>query len=128
MNYQGTIIKESLEDNSLLEDVLILSTKIEPVNEKHQTPWLRQWTLHRVEIQEQDAERLAEVISKKLDYSHGGAWYADYKNDKFHFIIYKGKVFKVSRDSKEDYQRAKQYGVSLGIPEYQVNFSPEIKI
>lgn len=26
------------------------------------------------------------------------------------------------------YKNAKQYGISLGIPEYQVNFSPEDKV
>lgn len=58
-NYLGTIIEESLGNKDVLNDVKILSTKIEPI--------------------------------------------------------------------EDQYQKAKEYGVSLGIPEYQVDFSPDIK-
>lgn len=43
MNYKGVIIKESLENNDVLKTVKILVTKIEPITEKHKTPWLKQW-------------------------------------------------------------------------------------
>lgn len=46
MNYKGVIIEESLNNKDVLENITALSTKIEPINEKHQTPWLKQWTLH----------------------------------------------------------------------------------
>jgi len=126
MNYKGTIIEESLKGKNLLNNLVILATKVEQVTEKHQTPWLKQWTLHIVEIQETDAERLAEVVSKNLDYSHGNAWYADFKNKDFHYIIFKNKIFKIPRNDALGYRQAKQYGIGLGIPEHQVDFSPEI--
>ncbi|MDO8524689.1 MAG: hypothetical protein Q7R99_03600 [bacterium] len=124
MNYQGTIIEESLEGKSVLEDVKILSTKVEQVVEKHKTPWLLQWTLHKVEIPENKAKEVAEKISKSLDYSHEGSWYADFKNNTHHYIIFRDEVFYIDRKSKEQYNEAKQYGLSLGIPEYQLDFSP----
>lgn len=127
MNYQGTIIEESLEDKSVLEEVKILSTKVEQVEEEHKTPWLLQWTLHKVEIPEDKTKEVAEKISKSLDYSHGGSWYADFKNDTHHYIIFRDKVFYIDRKSKEQYEEAKSYGLSLGIPEYQLDFSPFIK-
>lgn len=43
MNYKGVIIEESLTDNSVLGDVNIVSTKVEPVTEHHKTPHLKQW-------------------------------------------------------------------------------------
>jgi hypothetical protein len=46
---------------------------------------------------------------------------------KFNFIIFKNKVFKIDRTSKEEYDKAKEYGISLGIPSYQVDFHPEVK-
>lgn len=126
MNYKGTIIEESLEEKGVLKDVTIISTKVEKITSHHKTPWLRQWTLHLVEIPQEKAKEVAEKLSKSLDYSHHSSWYADYKNDKFHYIIFKEKIFKINRRSAVEYEEAKKYGISLGIPEYQVDFSPEV--
>lgn len=125
MNYKGVIIEESLDNKDILKKVEILSTKLEPVVEKHKTPWLKQWTMHMVEIAEDEAEALAEEISKVLESEHN--WYADFKNDMIHFIIFRNKVFKIDRTSKEQYDQAKEYGISLGIPSYQVDFHPEVE-
>lgn len=126
MNYKGTIIEESLENPNVLKDMEILSTKVETVTEKHQTPWLKQWTLHKVEISENQAEDIAQKLSESLDNQHT-SWYADYKNEKWHYIIFRNKVFKIDRKNAKQYVEAKKYGISLGIPEYQVDFSPDIK-
>lgn len=125
MNYKGVIIEESLDNKNILNDVKVLSTKIEDVVEKHQTPWLKQWTLHTVEISETKAESIAGKISRALESEH--PWYADFKNETTHFIIFKNKVFKIDRTSKEQYDKAKEYGISLGIPPHQVDFHPEVK-
>ena len=124
MSYKGIIIEESLEDKSVLKDIKILSTKVEEVTKEHQTPWLKQWTLHTVKIMESKAEQIAEKISEALDSEHN--WYADFKNETFHFIIFKNKVFKVDKKKKEQYEEVVKYGISLGIPSYQLDFSPEI--
>ena len=126
-NYKGVIIEESLENKDVLKEVTIIATKVEEIKESHKTPWLKQWTLHTVEIPEEKAEKVAEKLSKSLDYSHHSSWYADFKNDVFHYIIFKQKIFKINRRSATEYKEAKKYGISLGIPEYQVDFSPEIK-
>ena len=126
-SFVGIIIEESLENKSVLKKVKVLSTKMEKVTKKHQTPWLSKWTLHTVEIPENKAREIAEEISKSLDSKHGGSWYADFKNDTHHFIIFRNKFFFTDRRSKEQYDKAKQYGISLGIPAYQVDFHPEVK-
>ena len=125
-NYKGTIIEESLENKSVLANVKILSTKVEAITPKHRTPWLKRWTLHKVEIEESQVEQAASIISQSLDYSHKSAWYADFKNDEWHYIIFKGKIFKIGITDDKGYRQAKLYGMSLGIPEYQVDFSPDI--
>ena len=128
MNYHGTIIEESLKDTSVLKEIHILSTKVDAVTERHKTPWLTQWTLHKVEVPEKDAARIAEKLSKAIDDTHEGSWYADYKTEDDHFIIFKNKVFHITdRTNKAQYDEAKNYGISLGIPEYQVDFHPEVK-
>jgi len=125
MNYQGVIIEESLDDKIVLKNVTVLKTEIELVVEKHQTPWLKQWTLHTVEINEAEVEVVANDLAKALEKEH--AWYADFKNETTHYIIFRDKVFEINRTSVEQYNEAKEYGISLGIPSYQVNFQPSRK-
>lgn len=125
MGYKGVIIEESLENKDILKDVKIFGTKVEEVTEGHKTPWIKQWTLHTVEIPENQANDVAEKISKALDSKHN--WYADFKNNTHHYIVFRDKVFYIDRKSKEQYDKAKKYGISLGIPEYQVDFHPEVK-
>ncbi len=125
--YRGVVIEESLQSKDILRKLKIVSTKVEQVTEKHHTPWLQQWTLHAIEVPSSQAEGVAATLSKVLDYSHGGAWYADFKNTTHHYIIFLDKVFSIDRQSKQQYDEAKRYGMSLGIPEYQVDFHPEVK-
>ncbi len=125
MNFTGVIIEESLTDKSVLDDVKIASTKVEPITDEHKTPWVKQWTLHDVEISADKAAEVAEKISKTLDREHN--WYADFKTDTEHFVIYRDKVFHITdRADKSQYDAATEYGISIGIPDYQVDFSPHI--
>lgn len=125
MNYQGIIIEESLENPALLKNLKIISTTVEPVTEEHKTPWISKWTLHTVEIPSDQASEVAEQISQNLDRSHD--WYADFKTETDHYIIFRDKVFHITdRSNKEQYEEAAEYGISLGIPAYQVDFSPHI--
>lgn len=126
MNYKGVIIKESLGDDSILKEVKILDTKVEQVTPKHQTPWLKQWTLHTVEIPIEKAEEVAEELSRSLESEHD--WYADYKDENYHYIIFRNKVFRVTRSKPEEYEEVKKYGISLGIPDYQLAFSPDVQV
>jgi len=127
-NFNGTIIEESLEDKSVLGDLKIISTKIEPTKERHQTPWVKQWTLHKVEIGIDKAEDIAEKISKALDSNHLHSWYADYKNEDIHYVIYRDKVFKIDRTKEGEYKEAEKYGLDLGMPSYQIDFVKNVKV
>lgn len=124
-DYKGVITEESLDDKGVLKSVKISNTKVEQVTEKHKTPWLSKWTLHTVEIPEAEAGKIAEKISGALEAEH--PWYADFKNDSYHYIIFRNKVFFIDRRSKEQYDEAKTYGVSLGIPPHQVDFHPDVE-
>ena len=124
-NFIGVIIGESLENKDVLKKVKILKIKIEKVLKRHKTPWIKQWTLHTVEIERNEAEKIAKKLSQSLEPKH--SWYADFKNNTHHFIIFRNKIFYLDRRSEKQYNQAKQYGISLGIPEYQVDFHPEVK-
>jgi len=125
MNYKGIIIEESLEDKDILNKISILNTKVEEVTSEHKTPWIKRWTLHTVEIPEDIVRLVATEISYSLDSKH--SWYADFKNNNFHFIIFRDKVFKVDRSNPKRYNEVAAYGMNLGIPIYQLDFSPVIK-
>jgi hypothetical protein len=126
-DFVGVIIEESLENKAVLQKVAIVKTRVAQVNESHQTPWLEQWTLYDVEIPEGQAEQIAEEISLSLDPEHGASWYADFRNADEHLIIFRRKIFKIDRSNPEQYVEATQYGLSLGIPAHQLDFSPMIK-
>lgn len=125
-NYEGMIIEESLKDTSVLRQVKILETKIEQVTDAHKTPWIDKWTLHTVEIEESKADELSSLISRALDSEHN-AWYVDFRNDKYHYIIFINKVFKIDRSKSYQYEEIKTYGISKGIPDYQLDFSYHIQ-
>lgn len=122
MNYKGIIIEESLENKDVLKDVQILKTEVFSVEEKDNTPWVLQWTLHTVEIPEEKIDAVVEIISNAIDHEHAHAWYADFENDTFHYIVFHEKIFKVEKVHKEKYAAVKEYGKSLGIPEHQLDF------
>ena len=127
MNYKGVIIEESLGDKSVLGQVTILGTKIEPITPAHKTPWLQQWTLHTIELPDETADMIAKRIGESFDPEHL-CWYADFKNDKYHYIVYPDKVFKVDLADPKLYADAREYGISIGIPEYQVDFAPNDQV
>jgi hypothetical protein len=123
VSYQGVIIEESLADKSVLDDVEIVSTQVAAVTPRHKTPWLKQWTLHTVAIPPEAAGKVAEKLKSSLiGDDETGSWYADFKNDSTHYIIFPGKIFKIDRTKAAQYQAATTYGISLGIPDYQLNF------
>ncbi|MBN2095757.1 MAG: hypothetical protein JW727_06945 [Candidatus Aenigmarchaeota archaeon] len=126
MAFVGVIIEESLEDKEILQKVKIIKTVVEKVTAKHKTPWIKHWTLHTVEVPENRAEAVAKDLSKALDSRHD--WYADFKDEHTHYIIFKSKVFLIDRTRREQYEEATKYGISLGIPKYQVDFSPQVKL
>ena len=65
--FKGVIIEESLENKDVLKNIRIISTEVEKVTDRHKTPWISQWTLHSVEIPDNEAADVAREISKALD-------------------------------------------------------------
>lgn len=125
MNYKGDIIEESLADKATLKNVNIIATRVETVTPDHKTPWLRQWTLHAIDVPEDNAATVAENLSHTIETEHSN-WYIDFKNETTHYVIFPGKIFKVNRSRPEEYKPVVSYGAKHGIPRHQLDLSPEI--
>ncbi len=125
MTYRGIIIEESLSDKTVIDSMTIVATKVEAVTPQHKTPWVQNWTLHTVEIANNKAEETAARLNQSLDKDH--AWYADFKNERTHFVIFKDQFFKIDRSHLSHYDEAIRHGLSLGIPDYQLDFSSAVE-
>lgn len=126
MDYKGVLIKESLQDRTILAYLDVTDTVVEPVVEEDKTPWLESWTLVGFTIPEGKAEKFAVELSQALEAEHGDSWYADFKNERWHYVVFRGRVFKVDRQDPKGYGPVRAYGISLGIPERQLDFSPDV--
>ncbi len=124
MDYTGIIIEESLGYKDILNELEVLKTDVEQVTNEHKTPWLERWTLHLIKVPEADIEPVVARLSDEFEREH--PWYIDLKNDKTHYIIFLNKVFKVDL-SNPDYSQAKAFGISIGIPSYQLDFDQLVR-
>lgn len=124
--FVGCVIEESLSNRTILDEVTITSTRIEPVTPDHRTPWVDQWTLHQIEVPADEAVRFAERLSGAIDPAHGHAWYADFRNATIHYVVFEGRVFKIDRSKPDEYEAAVDYGRRIGIPLHQLDFSPSV--
>jgi hypothetical protein len=122
VDYEGVIIEESLETPEILKSVEILETSVEPVTDKHQTPWLRRWTLHTVRVPEGRVQSVAEAISYSIEREHSSSWYADFRNEALHYVIFSGRIFIIDRRILAQYLEAQEYGISRGLPPHQADF------
>lgn len=123
-NYKGVIIEESLINKNILKKVKIISTKVESVTPKHQTPWLKIWTLYTIEIPFNQVDEIANKLSEII-IDNPSSWYVDFNNKETFYVIYPNKIFKWRKGDIDIIKKCKKYGISLGIPSYQVNFSTE---
>ncbi len=108
-----------------MDAVRIIRKKVEKATKEHHTPWVKTWTLCTVEIPESRAEGIARKVRRSLTSKHN--WYADFKNGRKHYIIFKHRIFRINRNSAEEYRKATEYGISIGIPAQQVDFSPHVR-
>lgn len=104
--YKGTIIENSLSDQSILSKTQVQSTR-------HAGDWI----LHDVQVE----ETLIPELSKGLA---NGPWYIHlWKPGKDEVkVIFKDKVFDIKFSDKSTWINAIAYGKSIGIPDEQLDF------
>jgi hypothetical protein len=125
--FEGIVIEESLTNPEVLKRLQVVSTRVSKVTPDHRTPWLTQWTLHTVTALPDEVASIADELSRALDSAHPSSWYADFKSDSLHYIVFPSKVFVIDRNDANQYRHATEYGISIGITAQQVDFEPHMK-
>ncbi len=120
MNYKGVIIEESLIDDSIIKELEVISHDVEFITEKEGTPWLDRWTMDTVWISNDKIKEYTERLSELIDNTHCSDWYCDFKNDKYHYVVFSNKVFCLDRSKKDDYIVMQEYAIKLGLPKHQL--------
>jgi len=115
---KGLLLKESLEDMSVLELVHITKTESwEISNAAASQPTT--WTALSFEAEESQADALAEKLSQALK----SRWYTNASTSTHVYVIFPGKIFKYRKGDSTQRAKAEQHGRSIGIPESQLDWS-----
>lgn len=112
MVWKGIVLKESIENNLLLDLVKIVRTEKEKLEGEN-----RAMIFHKIEL---DDNKKDEFIRKAIKLIKPG-FYLHVVKDKVMYVVFKGKMFKFSRGYPE-LETARNYGKSIGIPEKQMPF------
>lgn len=120
MDYKGVIVEESLIDTKIVSELELFSKEVEDVTEAENTPWLTKWTLDTVIIKEDKIDEYTKRLSELIDDEHCSDWYCDFKNDKYHYVVFKNMVFKINRGNREEYKVMQEYAKSVGLIESQL--------
>lgn len=114
----GLLLKESLEDTSILE--LVRVTKTESWQVGNAAPYQpATWTALSFEAEENQADALADKLSQALKPQ---GWYINAFTATQVYVIFPNKVFKYRKDDSIQRAEAQQHGRSIGIPESQLDW------
>jgi hypothetical protein len=104
--YEGVIIKDSLEDPSVLDDMEVISHEIEP---------LTNWDIYKVRATPDDFESLSKIVKPLRYYIHFWKGFDV-------VVIFRNKIFKYRLGDEASWKRVIEYGLSMGIPIDQLDF------
>ena len=114
---KGLLLKESLIQLDILSALKITSTETWNIqNPAPGQPAL--WTAIRFETEDSQADLMAEELSRFLK----PQWFIDASTDSLVYVIFHGKVFRYPKGDKEQRELARQYGLTLDIPERQLDW------
>jgi hypothetical protein len=107
MAWQGVILRESLEEKSLLKLVKIVETKKDRYN---------------IEVDDKNKEEFVQKAIKSIK----PKFYIHLVKDKVMYVMFRNHMFKFSRGYPE-LETAREYGKSIGIIEKQMPFEHLLK-
>ena len=111
-DYHGIIVKQSLRDRSILDNIRILGTKT-----------AKNWTILRVLVRDDQLENFAKLVQANLLTENKVPYYAHFYNHEDLIIIFPNRIFQLKPD-KKTWGSVVRYGRSLGISERELDFKP----
>lgn len=115
--YEGTLIKESVEDDSVLD--LMNVHKIELWNTGGKPKY---WTVLNFSSAQADfPERISKVMI--ADEARGGNWFADFKAGNTKYVVFRDKVLQYHIGDAQEKERVCAECRKLGITEEEMNWA-----
>ncbi|MCJ7687811.1 MAG: hypothetical protein MUO60_00560 [Clostridiaceae bacterium] len=108
-DFKGVIVEESLNDNRVLNNLKVIGLSISD----HENPSERRH-LYTVIVSEEEIEKLSQCIKDE--------WYMHFLKGRQIIAIFRGKKFTFDYEDKSTWKPAIEYGLSIGIPESQLDF------
>lgn len=116
--WKGVIIEESLDDITLLDmvtEVGYLESLLEGDG--------REMHFHQFEIADDKKDQFVTAAKKSIK----EGWYIHICRDGKMMIIFKDMAFEFTEDEKEEIQKAKEYGMSVGVLKDQLEIENLIR-
>lgn len=115
--FRGLLLRESLEDESVLNLVHVIQTKVWDV--QNAADWQpKQWTAISFEGESEQADEIAQALSRAIK----PAWYANFSTEMHVYVVFAGRVFTYAKGDTQTRTRVQAYAISAGVPESQVDW------
>lgn len=134
MNYYAEVINLSLKNDKILEDFPILSIK---------KRFLGLLKIFTIEVDEKNIDETVKLFQKNMSTKLRKEWYITFHTEEKVIIVFRKRIFKLSgkgivpvyqkvldvsgAEDKEKWEEVIQYAKSLGVPDNQCDFLPEMK-
>ena len=109
------IIEESLDDKKPLKLVKIVNTR-QTTLEKEEGKGILHF--HEIEVQNDKKDNFVQISESSI--KHG--WYIHIVKNGEMIVVFKNKIFSFRKSDKNSIEKAKNYGVSIGILREQMDF------
>ena len=120
MVWIGVIIKESLNDESVLKLVKVIKSRKTTLENESERGFL---TFLSVELKDRDKD----IFLKKAISSIKDRFYIHIVKEKTMIVVYKNKFFEFSFGKSNKIEEVRNYGLSIGILKEQMPFEKLIK-
>lgn len=107
--YEGFIVEESLDNIHILKSILIIGSQKFPKQNLAEG----RHVLH-VKITRKQISELKHYLKKD--------WYIHFWYNNEILVIYKDKMFSIDYQDESTWQKCIEYGISIGIPEEDIDF------
>jgi hypothetical protein len=107
--YRGAIIKESLQDAKILDNIEVIDIKV--TDDENPAD---QWSIYTVLIKKEEIDQLIGQIKV--------GWYMHFWQDRSVIVVFKDKKFEFNFDDQDTWGPVVKYGLSQGIPKEQLDF------